>query len=593
MTGTLANRGPDAEDVWLSEHAALGHRRLTVLDPAGGGQPMTVEADGQPVATVSANGMVENYQSLRSELAGRGHRFATESDTEVLARAYVEWGAECVSRLEGAYAFAIWDHTREQLMLARDRMGIKPLYYSQLEQGIVFGSEPKALLEHPSIDPVVNADGLRELLAFTYTPGQTIYRGVHEIPAGSLLCFSRDGSRARRYWQLEAHDHTDDLDTTVSTVRELLDESIDRQLVADVPVGTLLSGGLDSSLVTALAAQKLKANSNGPVRSFAVDFTGYAQNFTADAIRDTPDSPYVAELASYVGAAHQDIVLSSSELADPVHRGSVVRAADLPVGGDLFTSLYLLSAGVRSQANVALSGESADEIFGGYQWFHGDAAWADTFPWLASIRQQGGQNAGPGLFSADVLSALDVTSYQADTYRTALNEVPHTDTTDATQRRTRELVYLHLTRFAPFLFDRQDRMGMANGVEMRLPICAPRLVQYVFNTPWSFQTFDGKEKSLLRAATKDVLPSSIAEREKSPYPATQDPGYEQGLRRQLAALLAAGESPVLDLLDKDQVQALAHAESGGDSLDQARRGTELVLALDQWLTHSGARLDLS
>lgn len=595
MTGTLACRGPDAEGVWMAEHAGLGHRRLAVLDPTGARQPLTVEVEGRAVATVSATGMVENYRELRSELATRGHRFATESDTEVLARAYVEWGEECVTRLEGAYGFAIWDHAREQLVLVRDRIGIKPLFYSQVEQGVVFGSEPKAVLAHPLIEPVVDADGLRDVLAFVHTPGRSIYRGMDQVPPGCLLRLSRDGTRLHRYWQLEAREHTDDLDTTVATVRGLLDESIDRQLVADVPVATLLSGGLDSSAVTALVARKLDATGDGPVRSFAVDFAGYTENFTADAMRDTPDAPFVRELADHIGAEHRDVVLSSAELADPVHRATVVRASDLPVGGDMFTSLYLLAAAMRPQATVALCGESADEIFGGYQWFHDEAAWADTFPWLASVRRHASQDAGPGpaLFADDVLSALDLASYQADSYRAALGEVPQTDTTDPTERRMRELLYLHLTRFGPFLFDRQDRMAMANGVDMRLPICAPRLVQYVFNTPWSYQTFDGQEKSLLRAATKDVLPTSIVERKKSPYPATQDPDYERGLRAQLGSLVAEGSSPVLDLLDKDRLRALAEGEVSTVSLDGARRSAEVVLALHQWLTHTGARLDLT
>lgn len=595
MTGTLACRGPDAEDVWLAEHVGLGHRRLAVLDPSGGRQPMTVEVEGRAVATVSASGMIENYRELRSELGNRGHRFATESDTEVLARAYAEWGEECVTRLEGTYGFAVWDHAREQLVLVRDRIGIKPLYYSQVEQGIVFGSEPKAVLAHPLIEPVVDADGIRDLLAFVHTPGQAMYRGMYQVPPGCLLRFSRDGMRLNRYWQLEAYEHTDDLDTTVATVRGLLDESIDRQLIADVPVATLLSGGLDSSAITALVARKLAAAGDGPVRSFAVDFAGYTENFTADAMRDTPDAPFVRELAEYVGAEHHDVVLSSAELVDPVHRGAVVRASDLPVGGDMFTSLYLLAAAMRPEATVALCGESADEIFGGYQWFHDEAAWADTFPWLASVRRHAGQAAGsgPALFADDVMSRLDLATYQADSYRAALDEVPHTGTTDRTERRMRELLYLHLTRFGPFLFDRQDRMAMANGVDMRLPICGPRMVQYVFNTPWSYKTFDGKEKSLLRAATKDVLPASIVERKKSPYPATQDPDYERGLRTQLATLVAEDSSPVLDLLDKDRLRALAAGEVSTVSLDRARRGSEVVLALHQWLTHTGARLDLA
>ena len=328
------------------------------------------------------------------------------------------------------------------------------------------------------------------------------------------------------------------------------------------------------------------------MRSFAVDFTGYANNFTADSLRATPDAPFVHELARYVGADHTDIVLSTSELMDPVHRAAVVRASDLPFGGDMFTSLYLLFAAIRARSTVALSGESADEVFGGYSWFHDAAAHADTFPWLAAF---GGREARPQqtVFTDDLVASLDIPGYRADSYRSALAEVPHTGTTDPMERRMREVCYLHLTRFVQFLLDRKDRMSMASGLEVRVPFCDHRLVQYVFNTPWALKTFDGREKSLLRAAVTDVLPASIAQRRKSPYPSTQDPAYGNALREQLDKLVADGTSPVLDLLDAQRVRTLLDSPIGTVSLDGQRRATELVLTLHDWLAETGARLDLS
>jgi asparagine synthase (glutamine-hydrolysing) len=594
MAGTLACRGPDAEGVWLDAHVGLGHRRLAVLDPAGGAQPMTVSA-GDRTVTVATSGLVANYRSLRAELARRGQRCAGESDTEVLARAYLEWGEGCLPRLEGGFAAAIWEHEREVLILARDQVGVKPLYYSHTEAGVVFGSEPKAVLAHPLITPVVDADGLREALAFVHNPGATVFRDLQALPAGSGLRVSREGVRLWRYWQLEAAEHPDDVEATVANVRSMLEESIERQLAADVPVGTLLSGGLDSSAVTALVARQRAAVGAGPVRSFAVDFAGYAEGFTPDAMRPTPDAPFVRELAEYVGAEHTDLVLSSEQLMDPVARAAVARAFDLPVGGDMFTSLYLLAGALRRHATVALCGESADEIFGGYQWFHDQAAWADTFPWLAAAGRFVGRETDPGqtLFRPDLVAKLEVADYQQDSYRAALTEVPHTEETDPTERRMREVSYFHLTRFGPFLFDRQDRMCLAHGLEMRLPLCPPQLVSYVFNTPWAMKTFDGREKSLLRAATRDMLPTSIAEREKSPYPATQDPAYERGLRERLQALLAAGDSPALELVDHQQLQTMLDSEIGAVSLQSSRANAELVLALNDWLTATGARLDLA
>jgi asparagine synthase (glutamine-hydrolysing) len=303
----------------------------------------------------------------------------------------------------------------------------------------------------------------------------------------------------------------------------------------------------------------------------------------------------VHELARHVGADHTDIVLSTSELTDPAHRAAVVRASDLPFGGDMFTSLYLLFAAIRARSTVALSGESADEVLGGYRWFHDASPHADTFPWLAGIGRSVDQEARGRrtLFTDELVSSLDIAGYQADSYRTALAEVPHTGTGDPVERRMREVCYLHLTRFVQFLLDRKDRMSMASGLEVRVPFCDHRLVQYVFNTPWSFKAFDGREKSLLRAAVRDVLPTSIAERRKSPYPSTQDPSYELALRDQLDKLVADGTSPVLDLLDAGRVRTLLDSPIGAVSLDAQRRTTELVLALHDWITEAGARLDLS
>ena len=592
MVATMACRGPDAEGMWIAPHVALGHRRLSVIDIEGGRQPMSVDAEGRTVAVMTYSGEVYNYRELRAELATRGHRFITASDTEVVLHAYLQWGEAFAERLNGMYAFALWDTQAEQLLLVRDRMGIKPLYYAETEDGLIFGSEPKAIFAHPLIEPVVDANGLRELLAFVKNPEQAVYRDLRELRPGSLLRVNRQGITVRRYWKLEAHEHTDDLDTTVATIRELLDDIVARQLISDVPLCSLLSGGLDSSAITALAANQLAASGRGPVRSFAVDFTGYADNFTADSLRATPDAPFVHELARYVGADHTDIVLSTSELMDPVHRGAVVRASDLPFGGDMFTSLYLLFAAIRARSTVALSGESADEVFGGYSWFHDAAAHADTFPWLAAF---GGREARPQqtVFTDDLVASLDVPGYRADSYRSALAEVPHTGTTDPMERRMREVCYLHLTRFVQFLLDRKDRMSMASGLEVRVPFCDHRLVQYVFNTPWALKTFDGREKSLLRAAVTDVLPASIAQRRKSPYPSTQDPAYGNALREQLDKLVADGTSPVLDLLDAQRVRTLLDSPIGTVSLDGQRRATELVLTLHDWLAETGARLDLS
>jgi asparagine synthase (glutamine-hydrolysing) len=322
-----------------------------------------------------------------------------------------------------------------------------------------------------------------------------------------------------------------------------------------------------------------------------VDFAGYAENFRPDPMRDTPDRPFVHELARYVEADHSDIVLSTDALMDPAVRSAVLRASDLPNGvGDLYSSLFLLFRAIRQHSTVALSGESADEIFGGYRWFHDPGAVAaDTFPWFAMMARNRGFRSL--LLDRSVLQDLQVDAYREASYRTALAEVPHPEGESGQEHRMREVCYLHLTRFLPILLDRKDRMSMASGLEVRVPFCDHRLVQYVFQTPWAMKTFDGREKSLLRAAVSDLLPTSILQRRKSPYPATQDPAYEQALRDELGKLLA-NEGPVTPLLDVEQARKVLDRPLGPVSMDASRHQMELVLQLDAWLRRYEVRLDL-
>jgi asparagine synthase (glutamine-hydrolysing) len=356
-----------------------------------------------------------------------------------------------------------------------------------------------------------------------------------------------------------------------------------------VPLCSLLSGGLDSSAVTALAARALTAQGRGAIRSFSVDFTGHAERFRANAVWDSPDAPYVVDAVRHIGADHSDIVLDNAELLDPAVRKAVLEALDLPtVTGDMEYSLYLLFRAVRERSTVALSGESADELFGGYSHFHDpEAVAAGTFPWHLPYRRAGGMDA---LRELGLWRRLELEGYIADSYRDALAEVPELPGESPAEARMRQISHLHLTRFITFLLDRKDRISMSVGLEVRVPFCDHRLVEYVFNTPWAMKTFDGREKSLLRAATADVLPASIVRRKKSPYPSTQDVRYEQALREQLSTLLAPGHAPVLDLVDRDGLRRLLDRPAGSYGIGgpySARAALERVIDLNTWLTDHG------
>ncbi|MDX2592458.1 MULTISPECIES: asparagine synthase (glutamine-hydrolyzing) [Streptomyces] len=590
MTETMACRGPDDRGTWAEGPAALGHRRLAIIDLPGGRQPMSVRTPEGAVALVYS-GETYNFTELRRELTGRGHRFTTDSDTEVVLHGYLEWGDAVAERLNGMYAFAVWDGRHDRLVMIRDRMGIKPFHYHPTADGVLFGSEPKAILAHPLARPRVGPDGLRELFTMIKTPGHAVWDGMREVEPGTVVTVGRAGLTTRVYWRLRTRPHTDDRDTTVATVRTLLDDIVRRQLVADVPRCTLLSGGLDSSAMTALAARQL-AERGEKVRSFAVDFVGQTDNFVADELRGTPDTPFVHDVAELARTDHQDIVLDAQALADPAVRERVIRARDLPAGfGDMDTSLLLLFRAIRDQSTVALSGESADEVFGGYlQFFDEEARRADTFPWLVRFGRHFGDDTD--VLRPDLAKSLDLEGYVADGYRTAVAGIQRLEGESDFEYRMRQICHLHLTRFVRVLLDRKDRMSMAVGLEVRVPFCDHRLVEYVYNTPWSLKSFDGREKSLLREATADVLPRSVYERVKSPYPSTQDPRYARALQDQARELLARPSHRVFDLVDRERVRAAAEREAPV-STQVGRRALERTLDLAQWLDLYAPELVLS
>jgi asparagine synthase (glutamine-hydrolysing) len=580
MTETMSCRGPDAAGTWFKGPAALGHRRLAVIDIAGGAQPMSVSTPAGEVALVYS-GEAYNFVELREELRSAGERFETSSDTEVVLRGYLRWGAALADRLNGMYAFAIWDSRTHKLVLIRDRLGIKPLYIFPTPDGVLFGSEPKAILANPLARPIVDADGLRELFAFAKTPGHAVWSGMREVRPGTIATVDRRGVRERTYWRLETTAHTDDCDTTVAHVRELLDDIVRRQLVADVPRCVLLSGGLDSSALTALSATQL-AEQGERVRTFAVDFVGQTEHFKPDALRATPDTPYVHDVVRHVGSEHADIVLGYKALADPAVRRAALIARDLPMGlGDMDVSLYLLCKAIRERSTVALSGESADEIFGGYRQFHDPAVQrAHAFPWLAM--ETGAFGDMDQLINEDVRSALDLAGHRSERYETAIAEVEHLGSEGELEYRMRISSYLHLTRFLPMLLDRKDRMSMAVGLEVRVPFCDHRLVEYVYNAPWSLKTYDGREKSLLRGAARDVLPDSVVQRVKSPYPSTQEAHYAGAIQEQAAELVRHRDHEVFSLVDHRHVMRAVREDRAAISAN-ARHQLERTLDLAIWL----------
>lgn len=594
MTDTLAKRGVDDQGLWLAGNVAFGHTRTAIIDVAHAVQPMTAEEDGSPVAAIVYNGEVYNFKQLRTELEARGHRFRTRSDTEVVLRAYLEWGADCAKRLEGIFAFAIWDVRRAELVLVRDRLGVKPLFYTRLPEGVMFASEPKALLANPLVRPVVGQDGLRELFATAKKPGQTVFRDMAELRPGHTLTVGRDGVVDRVYWELEARPHTDDVEATVKHVRELLEEIVLRELVSDVPLCTALSGGVDSSAITAIAAKWRWQTDGERIRTFVTTFDEYARKFQPDDVRFSPDEPYAQEVARHVGTDHVNIRLSTQDLMDPEVRRAALLAQDMPTTlGDMDTSNYLTSRRIKTHSTVALAGEVADEIFGGYNWMHmPELLRSGTFPWTANEPRQPGSRKGQGrgLFDDGLMEKLELGAYYADHFQEAAAQTPYLEGESDDERLMRTVSYVTLKWWLPMLLDRGDRLSMAHGLELRVPYADHRLVEYMYNTPWSLKTFDGREKSILRAAVRDLIPASVLERTKSPWPVTQDPAYAAMLRAELSDMLNDPSSPALPYLNLDEVRSTVENPSGIAHEWVSRMHIEMALQFNSWLKHYGVEL---
>ncbi|MBX6395299.1 MAG: asparagine synthase (glutamine-hydrolyzing), partial [Alicyclobacillaceae bacterium] len=517
MADTLYWRGPDAEGIWISRHAGLAHRRLSIIDPEGGTQPMAWQ-QGDRMLVIVYNGELYNMFEVRRELEAKGHRFVTRCDTEVVLVAYAEWGPACVDRFNGIYALAIWDESEQQLFLARDRLGVKPLLYAPRGEAFLFASELKGLLAHPLVKPEIDEEGLAEIFALgpARTPGHGVFRNIYEVKPGWCLLFDRRGIRHHRYWSLESRPHEDDLDTTVETVRGLLEDAVERQLMSDVPVCTLLSGGLDSSAITAFAARAFRRAGRPNLHTFSVDYVGNDVYFHPNAFQPGRDAPWVQRVSEFLGTEHRTVTLDPASVAETL--GEAVRARDLPGMTDIDSSLYLFCREIKKDATVALSGECADEVFGGYPWFHRkDALEADIFPWSLKMQER------TSVLHPDLKEQIRPEEYVRRRYREALERVPSLPGEDPFNARMREMFYLNLFHWMPTLLDRKDRMSMAVGLEVRVPFCDHRLVEYMWNVPWSMKMTGGREKGLLRQAMRGLLPDDVLERKKSPFPKTHHP----------------------------------------------------------------------
>lgn len=577
MRRSIAHRGNDQSGEWISAHAGVSHTRLSIRDIKNGTQPMVKDQ-----YVIVYNGEIYNTDELTGKLKNRGYVFETTCDTEAILYAYMEYGCECVKHLNGIFAFAVWDGRRQQLFLARDHAGVKPLFYTVQDGMLVFGSELKALFAHPAINPEVDLDSFRQIFGVgpARTQGCGVFKNIYEIPAGYYAVYHEDGLYLQKYWDIVSREHTDSYERTVEKVSYLVRDSIKRQMISDVPVCCFLSGGIDSSIVTAIAADVMERDGSR-LNTFSFDFAGNDQYFQANSFQPERDRPYVDKMLSHINVHHTYLQCEEYELADLLEEA--VCAKDLPGMADVDASMLYFCRLVKRDNKVALTGECADEIFGGYPWFYReDLMEGEGFPWSKKM------DVRECLLQDDFIKKLDLENYVHDQYEASIRKVPALYGESPEEAKRRKIAYLNIKWFMQTLLDRMDRTSMYSGLEARVPFADHRIIEYVFNVPWEMKRKNGVEKSLLRDALKDVLPEELLMRKKSPYPKTYDPKYEKLLKQKLKEILSRPDAPIHALVDADKVYRFmeAPAEYGKPWFGQLMAAPQLLaymLQINEWL----------
>lgn len=598
MLGTMRRRGPDAVGIDISDAGILFHSRLTVIDPVNGQQPMKLERRGE-VYTMIYNGELYNTEEIRDELLSCGEKFKGHSDTEVLLAAYVRWGEACLEKLNGIFAFAVLHENERKIFLARDRMGVKPLFYSLRGSTLVFASEIKTILKYPGIEPVIDRNGIAELLLVGpgRTPGCGVFRGIKELRPGEYAVFEGKQLTKHRYWQLRDRIHTDTPEETIQHVRTLVTDAVKRQLVSDVPIGTFLSGGLDSSLISSIASSYMKERGR-QLQTFSVTYRDNRKYFRTTHFQPTTDDDYIGIMVKYLDSDHHYVTLDNETLAHALYKATEAR--DLPGMADVDSSLILFCEEIKKYVTVALSGECADEIFGGYPWYRDKKIRAAYgFPWAQSTEMRSGfisPEIAKILCDGDRSSVALWASEEVNRrYEATLSETDVLSTITPDEKRLREMVRLNTDWFMQTLLDRKDRMSMYNGLEVRVPFCDHRIAEYMYSVPWEMKEMGDMEKGLLREAAAGLLPDEIRLRKKSPYPKTHNPEYRSVVSSMLSEIIADTDSPIYSLVDRNALVSLLNDEFTEPWYGQLMTGPQTMaymIQLNHWLEHYNVRISL-
>lgn len=554
MGNTLMHRGPDQQGVFINDYVAFEHNRLAIMDVEKGMQPMTRSYQGN-VYTIVYNGEIYNTEDLRKEIQSYGIKLETMCDTEVVLYMYILYKEECAKKLNGIFGFVVYNEGSNEVYIARDRFGIKPLFYIQQGTMFLFASEVKGLLKHPKVKPEIDEMGLWQLLYLSPVKinGTSVFKNILEVPQGCCGTFKNNTLTLYPYWKLEAKEFTGSEASAVEETRYLLEDAIQKQLVSDVPLCTLLSGGLDSSIISSIAAQQYKAE--GKVLStYSFEYEGNKENFKDTLFQPQSDDSYAIYMAQYLGTNHTILTANSAGVTELLLEAA--RQRDLPGMADIDSSLLYYCRQIKQKHTVALSGECADEIFGGYPWFYRpEMMESNFFPWIHDPHRR------ISLFQDELVNSAKGYEFMSDVYAQSIKACPILDTDTEIMKQSRIATWLSTQYFMTSLLERKDRMSMASGVEVRVPFADHRILEYVYNVPWEIKFKDQVEKSLLRESMKGYLPDKILNRKKSPYPKTHDPRYEMQVKAMLQSRLQRKNSILNWLLDKGKLEELMQAQN--------------------------------
>ena len=582
MLKTMARRGPDGSGVYQEGECALLHARLAVIDLMGGRQPMEVSWAGERYVLIY-NGELYNTRELRWELEKLGHSFLGRSDTEVLLHAFCQWGEGCLEKLNGIFAFAVWQEKSRRLFLARDRMGVKPLFFMRHGSGLLFASEMKTILAYPTVEAELDEQGAAEILLLGpgRSPGCGVFKGMEEVEPGCCGWYEDGVLRLRRYWHLLDREHRESFEETAEQVRYLVLDAIKRQTVSDVPLGTFLSGGLDSSLISAVCAGAME-----DLHTFSVDYADNDRYFVPSKFQPNSDGHYIRLMEQAIRSNHHWCVLTPQDLMAALEES--VYARDLPGMADVDMSLLAFCRQIRQEVTVAISGECADEIFGGYPWYR-DPEVRDQagFPWSQNLLYR------KTMMAPELRGKINAQDYVRSRYERTCRESDILPGNSPLEKRMKEMVNLNIRWFMQTLLDRKDRMSMFSSLEVRVPFCDHRIAEYLYAVPWEFKDHGGQEKGLLRHAMRGILPEEVLWRKKSPYPKTFDPRYLELVSDRLRQLLNDPHAPLFDLVDRKIAENLLTAEYAWPWYGQLMKVPQTIcylLQINSWLEKYQVRL---